>query len=56
VEVHNGGNRRGQGTDFLPTVLREHEKVAREAARDGVDHVRYLLRLVKNSRTLNFTH
>jgi hypothetical protein len=26
----------------LPTVLREHEKVAREAARDGVDHVRYL--------------
>jgi len=40
----------------LPTILREHEKVAREAARDGVDHVRYLLRLVKNSRTLNFTH
>jgi len=31
----------------LPTVLREHEKVAREAARDGVDHVRYLLRLVE---------
>jgi DNA replication protein DnaC len=30
----------------LPTVLREHEKVAREAARDGVDHLRYLLRLV----------
>ena len=31
----------------LPTVLREHEKVAREAARDGGDHVRYLLRLVE---------
>ncbi len=31
----------------LPTVLREHEKVAREAARDGVDHVRFLLRLVE---------
>ena len=31
----------------LPTVLREHEKVAREAARDGVDHTRYLLRLVE---------
>jgi DNA replication protein DnaC len=31
----------------LPTILREHEKVAREAARDGVDHVRYLLRLVE---------
>ena len=30
-----------------PTVLREHEKVAREAARDGVDHVRHLLRLVE---------
>ena len=31
----------------LPTILREHEKVAREAARDGLDHVRYLLRLVE---------
>lgn len=31
----------------LPTVLREYEKVARECARDGVDHVRYLLRLVE---------
>jgi DNA replication protein DnaC len=31
----------------LPTVLREYEKVAREAARDGVDHTRYLLRLVE---------
>ena len=31
----------------LPTVLREHEKVAREAARDGLDHVRYLLRLIE---------
>ncbi len=31
----------------LPTVLREYEKVAREAARDGVDHVGFLLRLVE---------
>ena len=31
----------------LPTVLRESEKVARECARDGVDHSRYLLRLVE---------
>ncbi len=30
---------------LLPTVLREYEKVARECARDGVDHARYLLRL-----------
>ena len=31
----------------LPTVPREYEKVARECARDGVDHPRYLLRLVE---------
>jgi DNA replication protein DnaC len=31
----------------LPTVLREYEKVAAEAARDGQDHIRYLLRLVE---------
>jgi len=31
----------------LPTVLREYEKVALEAAREGQDHVRYLLRLVE---------
>lgn len=31
----------------LPTVLREYDKVARECARDGVDHARYLLRLVE---------
>lgn len=31
----------------LPTVLREYDKVARECARDGVDHPRYLLRLIK---------
>jgi DNA replication protein DnaC len=31
----------------LPTVLREYEKVARECAGDGVDHARYLLRLVE---------
>ncbi|MGC1860511.1 MAG: IS21-like element helper ATPase IstB [Methylocystis sp.] len=31
----------------LPTILREYEKVAVEAAREGQDHVRYLLRLVE---------
>ena len=31
----------------LPPVLREYDKVARECARDGVDHPRYLLRLVE---------
>ncbi len=31
----------------LPTVLREYDKVARERARDGVDHPRYLLRLIE---------
>ncbi len=29
----------------LPTVLREYDKIARECARDGVDHPSYLLRL-----------
>ncbi len=31
----------------LPTVLREYEKVARECAQGGVDHTRYLLRLIE---------
>ncbi len=31
----------------LPTVPREYEKVAVEAAREGQDHIRYLLRLVE---------
>ena len=31
----------------LPTVLREYDKVAHECARDGVDHPRYLLRLIE---------
>src|SRR5947199_10315395 len=31
----------------LPTVLREYDKVARQCARDGVDHPRYLLRLIE---------
>lgn len=31
----------------LPTVLREYEKVARECARDGIDHPRDLLRLIE---------
>lgn len=29
----------------LPTVLREHEKMARQRASEGVDHVRYQARL-----------
>lgn len=31
----------------LPTCLREYERVARQCATDGVDHVRYLTRLVE---------
>jgi DNA replication protein DnaC len=31
----------------LPTVLREYDKVARECAREGVDHPCYLLRLIE---------
>jgi DNA replication protein DnaC len=31
----------------LPTVLREHEKLARHCAAENVDHVRYLARLVE---------
>jgi DNA replication protein DnaC len=31
----------------LPTFLREYDKVARQSAADGVDHVRYLLRLAE---------
>lgn len=31
----------------LPTILREYEKVGRECANDGVDHTRYLLRLIE---------
>jgi DNA replication protein DnaC len=31
----------------LPTFLREHDKLARQGAAEGVDHVRYLLRLAE---------
>ena len=31
----------------LPTFLREHEKVARQCAAEGVDHVQFLSRLVE---------
>ena len=31
----------------LPTFLREYHKVARHCAAEGVDHVRYLLRLAE---------
>ena len=31
----------------LPTCLREYERLARQCAHEGVDHVRYLLRLVE---------
>ena len=33
-----------------PTVLREYDKIARECARHGVDHPRYLLRLIELER------
>jgi DNA replication protein DnaC len=31
----------------LPTFLREYDKLARQCATEGVDHVRYLLRLAE---------
>jgi DNA replication protein DnaC len=31
----------------LPTFLREYEKLAAEAAREGLDHIRFLLRLAE---------
>jgi DNA replication protein DnaC len=31
----------------LPTFLREHDKLARQCAAEGIDHVRYLLRLAE---------
>jgi hypothetical protein len=31
----------------LPTCLREYERLAQQCAQEGVDHVRYLLRLVE---------
>lgn len=31
----------------LPTFLREHQKLARQSAAEGLDHVRYLARLVE---------
>ncbi len=31
----------------MPTVLREYEKVARECAQSGIDHPRYLQRLIE---------
>ena len=31
----------------LPTVLREHQKLANICALEGVDHVRYLARLIE---------
>ena len=32
----------------LPTCLREYERLAQQCAQEGVDHVRYLLRLVES--------
>ena len=31
----------------LPTFLREYDKLARQCAAEGVDHVRYLVRLAE---------
>lgn len=31
----------------LPTFLREHQKLARQCATEGLDHVRFLARLVE---------
>jgi hypothetical protein len=37
----------------LPTMLREYDKVARACASEGVDHPRYLLRLVARADQSN---
>ena len=31
----------------LPTFLREHDKLARQCAAEGADHIAYLLRLAE---------
>ena len=31
----------------LPTILREYEKVARQCAAEGLDHIQFLLRLIE---------
>ena len=31
----------------LPTFLREHDRLARQCAAEGADHLRYLLRLAE---------
>ena len=31
----------------LPTVLREHEKLAQQCADENADHIRYLARLIE---------
>jgi hypothetical protein len=33
----------------LPTFLREYDKLARQCAAEGLDHIRFLLRLVFRS-------
>jgi len=40
-------DRRPDRAGWIPTFLREYEKVARQCTTEGVDHVRYLLRLVE---------
>jgi hypothetical protein len=40
----------------LPTFLREHDRLARQCAAEGVDHVRYLLRLAELELIERATH
>ena len=35
----------------LPTFLREYDKLARQCAAEGLDHIRFLLRLARISHT-----
>ena len=59
-DIHGSAHRGGVMTDTpqvllahhlkalkLPTFLREYDKLARQCAAEGVDHVRYLLRLAE---------
>ena len=40
----------------LPTFLREYDKLARQCAAEGVDHVRYLVRLADRGQPMSDYH
>ena len=44
---HTGAGSGHLNTLKLPTFLREYDELARQCAAEGIDHVRYLLRLAE---------